>query len=112
MMRMNGSGVFILGNICKLTRDSTKKYYYIDELIKDSIGFGLGVLFGFLVLGPVFVSLLKVTLIAWTYDFHQIFFLSYLTLESWVGLILLVFIVGALLMKLIQVDKYIGKMGN
>ncbi|MFX0099209.1 MAG: hypothetical protein ACFFCS_06470 [Candidatus Hodarchaeota archaeon] len=104
--------IFILQNICKLSRPSIKKYYYIEQLVQDSIGYVLGVLIGYLFLAPVFVQIVKVTIVSWTFDFQELFYLSYMTLESWVSLLLLIFVISSLLLKLIQVDKYIGQMAD
>ncbi len=102
--------IFILRNVCKLSDTRIKKYYYIEQIVQDSIGYFSGVLIGFFILAPVFVDVVKVTLIAWTFDFHEMFFLSYITLESWVALIIMLFILSSLLLKIIQVDRYVTKM--
>nr|MDO8110446.1 hypothetical protein [Candidatus Sigynarchaeota archaeon] len=102
--------IFILKHVCKLSPSSIKKYYYIEQLVQDSIGYVAGTALGFLLLGPLFVGILKVTMVAWTFDFQDLYYFSFITLESWVGLLLLLFILSALLLKLIQVDKYVAKM--
>jgi len=104
--------IFILKHVCNLDYAAIKKYYYIEQLIQDGIGYGMGTLLGFLLLGPAFVGILKITLVAWTFDFQQLFYFSFTTLESWVGLLLLLFILCALLIKLIQVDKHVAKMAH
>ncbi len=102
--------IFILKHVCKLDPPAISKYYYMEQLMQDSIGYGIGALLGFLVLGPVFVSILKITLVAWTFDFQNLFYFSFITLESWVVLLLVLFVLCALLLKLVQVDKYVTKM--
>ncbi|NMC07579.1 MAG: hypothetical protein GYA24_20365, partial [Candidatus Lokiarchaeota archaeon] len=102
--------IFILKHVCKIDPPSIFTYYYMEQLVQDSIGYGLGALIGFLVLGPVFVSILKVTLVAWTFDFQDLFYFSFITLESWVTLLLVLFVLCALLLKLVQVDKHVRKM--
>ncbi|HME56603.1 MAG TPA: hypothetical protein VKM55_30665 [Candidatus Lokiarchaeia archaeon] len=104
--------IFILKHVCKLDYASIKKYYYIEQLVQDCIGYGAGTLLGFFLLGPVFVGILKITLVAWTFDFQRLFYFSFTTLESWVGLLLLLFILCALLIKLIQVDNHVAKMAH
>jgi len=104
--------IFILKHVCKLDAPSISKYYYIEQLAQDSIGYGIGTLLGFLVLGPLFVSILKITIVEWTFDFQEMFYFSFITLESWVALLLVLFILCALLLKLVQVDKYVAKMVN
>ncbi|MHA1791386.1 MAG: hypothetical protein ACTSVI_02000 [Promethearchaeota archaeon] len=102
--------IFILENICKLNKDAVRKYYYIEQLTQDGLGYILGLFIGLFLLSPIFIKILKVTLIAWTYDFHEMFYYSLGTLESWVFLLIFAFISAALLIKLIQVDKYIEKL--
>ncbi|MEX2684772.1 MAG: hypothetical protein Q6373_024580 [Candidatus Sigynarchaeota archaeon] len=104
--------IFILKHVCKLDREAISKYYYTEQLIQDSIGYGVGAMLGFLVLGPLFVAILKLTIIKWTIDFQDMFYFSFITLESWVILLLLLFVLCALLLKLVQVDKYVAKMVN
>nr|MDO8118637.1 hypothetical protein [Candidatus Sigynarchaeota archaeon] len=102
--------IFILRNVCKLSDTKIKKYYYIEQTVQDSIGYFTGTIIGFFLLAPVFIDVVKVTLVAWTFDFHELFFLSYMTLESWVGLLIIFFILSSLLLKIIQVDRYVAKM--
>jgi hypothetical protein len=104
--------IFILRNVCKIPYSSVKKYYYIEQLTQDLIGYALGLLVGFFLLAPFFVWVVKVTLIAWTFDFQSLFYLSYITLESWVYLTLILFVLASLLLKLIQVDKYVERLAH
>ena len=104
--------IFILRNVCKIPYSSVKKYYYIEQLTQDLIGYALGLLVGFFLLAPFFVWVVKVTLIAWTFDFQTLFYLSYITLESWVYLTLILFVLASLLLKLIQVDKYVERLAH
>jgi hypothetical protein len=110
-MYREGDRIFILKHVCKLEPPAISKYYYLEQLIQDSLGYAAGTIIGFLVLGPVFVSILKVTLIEeWTFDFPNLFYFSFVTLESWVILLLVLFVLCALLLKLVQVDRYVTKM--
>lgn len=104
--------IFILKNVCKLDDGTVKKYYYTEQLIQDAIGYSAGLAVGFFLLAPIFVEIVKVTLIAWTFDFQAYFYLAYHTLESWVGLLLLLFIISSLLLKILQVDKHIEGMAH
>ncbi|MHA1683710.1 MAG: hypothetical protein ACTSUE_22420 [Promethearchaeota archaeon] len=103
--------IFILKNICKLSDKSIRKYYYIEQIFQDGMGFIIGSVLGFLVLAPIFVDIVKFTLIEWTFDFQDLFYYSFVTLESWVGLLLVLFVLSSLLLKILQVDRYIEKLG-
>ncbi len=82
----------------------------MEQLVQDSIGYGIGTVLGFLVLGPLFVSILKKTIIEWTFDFQEMFYFSFISLESWVYLLLVLFVLCALLLKRVQVDRHVTKM--
>ncbi len=102
--------IFILKHVCKLSPATISKYYYMEQLVQDSIGYGIGALLGFLLLGPGFVYILKLTIVKWTFNFQEMFYFSFISLESWVVLLLMLFILCALLLKLAQVDRYVTKM--
>ncbi|MHA1697631.1 MAG: Ig-like domain-containing protein [Promethearchaeota archaeon] len=102
--------IFIMRRVCNLTLKGVKKYYYIEQLVQELIGQAIGVTIGFLAMAPLFVYVLKITLVAWTLGFHELYYLSYNTLESWVFLLLFLFICCSLLLKLLQVDKYFERL--
>jgi hypothetical protein len=104
--------LFTLKHVCELSEKSIRHFYYIEQGLQDLIGYGIGIVMGFVVLAPVFVWIIKITLISWTYNFQTLFFLSYSALGSWVGLLLVLFVLSGLLIKMLQVDRHVAKMGH